>query len=182
MHQILEGHYLCEAINVAGRATTECYLHFQEHWDETLRRKKRSLRVERISSTQERTTRETRTGPQKTQAATSVHEYKYTAQEREQIEGIKTEREWLFTRKEAVDEEILNEAKAYEEVTKDVDITMKPATALMELSVVEIVLETGKHHISKRPFQEIDVVASVEARESSDRAEAVLALRVLDTA
>ncbi|MCP9264541.1 hypothetical protein DINM_022653 [Dirofilaria immitis] len=46
MQHILEGHYVCEAINAIGRTITECYIRIEEAWNENQHRKIRRIRVE----------------------------------------------------------------------------------------------------------------------------------------
>ncbi|VDK72606.1 unnamed protein product, partial [Litomosoides sigmodontis] len=54
MQHILEGNYVCEAINAAGRALTECYIQVNEEWDEKQRRKLRKIQIENAPKAKKR--------------------------------------------------------------------------------------------------------------------------------
>ncbi|EJD75389.1 immunoglobulin I-set domain-containing protein, variant, partial [Loa loa] len=164
MQHILEGHYVCEAINEVGRAVIECYIRMEEGWDEKQHRRIRRIRVENVSKTTKSADRR-RQDKETAQTSTTQYEYQQSKQISEAMESVEN-MEYALTEngmKLEDKEEIRKEAKAeeYEEISKNLFIERKPANSAMNVSVTENVYDASEREEYKVPQQEIDAPFNV---------------------
>uniref|UniRef100_A0A0R3RRM4 Ig-like domain-containing protein n=1 Tax=Elaeophora elaphi TaxID=1147741 RepID=A0A0R3RRM4_9BILA len=176
MQRILEGHYVCEAINAAGRAVTECYIRIDEAWNEKQRRKIRRIRIENASRTTKSTERSSQSNENlqtTSQTSTFQFEYEHSKQNNEEMESMENkgyslmENDMTFQEvlkkdvKEAEKTNKNHKAEKYEEISKEIIVERKPTISITEVSVIESIYGASKHAVSKLPLQEIDVLISV---------------------
>ncbi|CAG9532189.1 unnamed protein product, partial [Cercopithifilaria johnstoni] len=161
MQHILEGHYVCEAINTAGRAITECYIQVDEAWDEKQHRKIRRIQVENASKTTkyaETSSKNNEILPMTSQTLTSQLEYEHRKQINEAVVSMENIDSPKEAKKEQLGQEIVDKLQeAKEWIVEEIE-----EKAVDEFIEIEAVLD-----LEKQIEHEIIVVSIVRVTSES---------------
>ncbi|EJW75075.1 hypothetical protein WUBG_14014, partial [Wuchereria bancrofti] len=166
MQHILEGHYICEAVNVAGRAIIECFIRVEEEWNEKQHRKIRRIRVENASKTTKSTEKSSQNN-ETIQTSTTQYEYEQSKQISGAMESVENIEETLtehhMQSQQLLIEDVGKITKTKEdskteickEINKDIFIKRNPTISSIDVFVIENIYDRTEPEIPKVSEQEI---------------------------